>query len=184
MANELDPSLELWRTVIATRAERAIRNSALFLDGYPAGGSGGGISTESGGRTETLGLKHAYGHEVKEDGPMSGPDDKHGALRRRIERWVREGADLCDHLAPSNRAQSHMQTLASDACPSGCCESCWRVGTKTPTRNPGGRLCRWCGDMARTLDMDDPPRMLVEKHAQGRVITDRDVRLATGGKHG
>ena len=56
------------------------------------------------------------------------------------------------------------------------CKSCLRVGVLTPPRTTGGNLCRWCQDMARATNLELPPKALVEKHAQGRRITDRDVR--------
>jgi hypothetical protein len=176
---DLDRTLALYER-IRPRITRAITNSATFLDGYPTGGNASGDGTS---RTEALGLAHAYGNE-KENGAMTGPNDAHGATRRQLERCIDQLADLVDQLAPSNKAADHLRTSASDACPDGCCQPCWRTGTRTPTKNPGGRMCRWCNDTARALDMDEPPHVLVDKHTRGVRITDRDVRMATGGKHG
>lgn len=174
-----DRTLELYQR-IAPRITRAITNSHTFLDGYPTGGNASGDGTS---RTEALGLAHAHGNE-QPDGNMTGPNDPHGAARRKLERCIEQLADLVDQLAPSNRAEDHLRTHASDECPTGCCQSCWRTGTRTPAKTTGGRMCRWCYDTARALDMDEPPRMLVDRHTRGLRITDRDVRAATGGKHG
>lgn len=62
------------------------------------------------------------------------------------------------------------------------CQSCLRAGRFVPPRTAGSRLCRWCGDLARSLELDVPPLPLVELHAEGRRITDRDLRRATGGR--
>lgn len=165
----LDRTLQLYQH-IRPRIERAITNSATFRDGYPAGGTG--TSSGTGDRTGQTAARHL------DNG------DTHGQLRRDLERCVARLADLVDQLAPSNKALDHLATLASDACPPSCCQACWDTGTRTPTKNPGGVLCRWCGDTARALNMDAPPRALVDKHNRGLRITDRDVRQATGGKHG
>lgn len=164
-----DPILVLWGKV-GPRVERAIANSKTYLDGYPSGSGTLGAGGES--RTERLAERHLD------------KGDRHGEQRRQLERAILQLAGLVDQLAPSNAATLHLATKANDVCPSGCCESCWRVGTRSPTKNPGGAMCRWCGDMARGLELDMPPVLLVEKHAQGKQVTDRDVRLATGGKHG
>jgi hypothetical protein len=166
---DLDRTLELYER-IRPRITRAITNSATFLDGYPTGGTASGDN--EGGRTAILATAHI------EHG------DSHGQLRRDLERCIDRLADLVDQLAPSNRAADHLRTAASDECPTGCCQSCWRTGTRTPAKTTGGRMCRWCYDTARALDMDEPPRMLVDRHTRGLRITDRDVRAATGGKHG
>lgn len=178
--HDTDPVLITFQAY-AARVQRAIHASGVHVDGYPTGASGSGDGTS---RTEALGTRHAYGTEVEEDGPMTGPHDPHGAQRRAMERWVERGADLVAQLAPSNKAGDHLRSQASDACPPSCCQSCWDTGTRTPTKNPGGVLCRWCGDTARALGLDAPPRSLVDKHNRGLRITDRDVRSATAGRHG
>lgn len=163
----LDRTLLLWQN-IRPRVERAIANSSTFLDGYPSGGTSS--SSGSGDRTGTLATRHAE-------------SDPHGALRRDLEKWVRDGANLIDRLAPSNAAADHLATKASDACPPGCCESCFRDGGhRSPTKNPGGKMCKWCQDYARELNMDMPPVMLVLRHNRGQRITDKDIRTATGGR--
>lgn len=168
MANELDPSLELWRTVIATRAERAIRNSATYLDGYPSSTGEHGGSNDSGGRTQATALRHVD------------LGDRHGELRRRIERWVKEGADLCDHLAPSNKAQDHMASLAEDkGCPPGNCESCFRDhGYQWGARSEGSTRCKFCYRWQTHFGWDYPPLFFVEKYHRGQRITERDVNRA------
>ena len=163
----LDRTLLLWQN-IRPRVERAITNSSTFLDGYPSGGTAS--SSGSGDRTGTLATRHAE-------------NDPHGALRRDLEKWVRDGANLIDRLAPSNAAADHLATKASDDCPPGCCESCFRDGGhRTSARTTGSRMCKWCQNLAATLAQDMPPLMLVQRHNRGQRITDRDVRAATGGR--
>lgn len=157
----LDPLHQLWQRT-HPRVTRAIDNSATFLDGHPTGSSGpGGISD----RTGTLAVNHAT------------RGDTHGELRRDLARTLDRLARLVDQLAPTNRAAAHLATQASDVCPAGCCESCFRDGGhRTPTRREGGKLCRWCQDMARIQGRDMPALSLVEKHNRGQRITDRDVQ--------
>lgn len=178
---ELDRTLELYRA-ISPRVTRAITNSATFQDGYPTGGGSGG-SGPADHRTAETALVHAYGREDPETGKMTGPRDPHGADRKALEATIQRLADLVDRLAPSNKAQDHLATQASDACPPGCCESCFRDGGhRSPTKNPGGKMCKWCLDYARELKADMPPLMLVQRHNRGQRITDRDIRAATGGR--
>ena len=165
----LDRTLLLWQN-IRPRVERAIANSSTFLDGYPSGGTSS--SSGSGDRTGTLATRHAE-------------SDPHGALRRDLEKWVRDGANLIDRLAPSNAAADHLATKTSDICPPGCCTSCFRDGgAHERARTPGSKLCRWCADVARSLEMDQPPIALVRTYRMRGRITNADVRAATGGKYG
>lgn len=163
----LDRTLLLWQN-IRPRVERAIANSSTFLDGYPSGGTSS--SSGSGDRTGTLATRHAEG-------------DPHGALRRDLEKWVRDGANLIDRLAPSNAAADHLATKASDDCPPGCCESCFRDGGhRSPTRTEGSRMCLWCEKTSRGLNLPAPPLMLVQRHNRGQRISERDIKAATGGR--
>jgi hypothetical protein len=165
----LDRTLELYKQV-APRVERAIVNSVTFLDGYPTGSSASGSDNE-GGRTAIVATSHV------EKG------DKHGHLKAELDKCIAQLADIVDKLAPSNKAADHMASQASDQCPPGYCESCFRDnGHHTPSKNPGGRMCKWCQNLARTLTVDLPPIVLVQRHNRGQRITDRDVRTATGGK--
>jgi hypothetical protein len=159
-----DPLEHLWART-QPRVTRAIRNAHTWLDGHPTGtGSGSG---GTGDRTGTLAARHAT------------HGDPHGDLRRDLERTISRLADLVDRLAPTNRAAAHLATQADDTCPTDCCESCFRDGGhRTPKRNDGGRLCRWCQDIARTIGADQPPLALVEKHHRGRRITERDINIA------
>ncbi len=166
---QLDPLHVLWRH-IAPRVPRAIANSSTWLDGYP---SGGGSTNSRGDRTSTVAERHLD------------LGDHHGAQRRELERAILRVADLVDRLAPTLATADHLATKTSDTPPSGSCESCWRdAGHRSPTRDPGGRLCRWCADMARHLNADTPPLVLVQRHTRGQRVTDRDIRAATGGRHG
>ena len=164
----LDPTRALWDK-IAPRVSRAIDNSSTFLDGYPTGSSSS--ASGSGDRTGTLAARHI------------GNGDRHGDARRELERAITQLAHLVDRLAPSNAAADHLATKASDACPPGCCESCFRdAGHRTQARTTGSKLCRWCADTARSLNMDLPPISLVRTyHVRGRITT-ADVRRATGGR--
>lgn len=164
----MDRTLALW-TSIAPRVRRAIENADTFRDGYPASSGGAGGSGES--RTQRIAERHVD------------KGDPHGALHREMERVVERLADLVDRLAPSNAAADHLASKASDACPAGRCESCFRDGGHlSPTRTAGSRMCRWCEETARTLALDLPPLMLVQRHNRGQRITDRDVRIATAGR--
>ena len=159
-----DRTLLLWRHT-RPRVEQAITNAVTFLDGYPAG-SGGRSTDPEQSRTMTLALNHVD------------KGDTHGALHADLERTIRHLADLVDRLAPNTKAQSHLASQATDTgCPEGWCESCWRDNHHhSPTRSPGGRMCRWCEDAARHLGVDLPPLTLVAKHNRGQRITDRDLR--------
>lgn len=163
MTTTPDPTLILWRRILP-RVEQAISNSSTFLDGYPTGANAG---SGDGSRTEALACAHVdHG-------------DHHGQLRRRLERQIVALADLVDALAPSSAALAHVASKADqgDGPPAGWCESCWRDNHHhSPTKNPGGSLCRWCGDAARHLDLPMPPLPLVRKHNRGQRITDRDLR--------
>lgn len=175
---DLDRTLELYQR-IAPRITRAITNSHTFLDGYPTGGTASGDGTS---RTEALGLAHAHGNE-QPDGNMTGPNDPHGAARRKLERCIEQLADLVDQLAPSNRAADHLRTAASDECPTGCCQSCWRDhGHREPARTEGSRLCKWCAEWANELGTDMPYMTLLRLRHQGKRITQRDVDQAVRNK--
>lgn len=182
----VDDTLAVYQSY-APRAQRAIANAATYLDGYPSGADSSGAIGVGDSRTMLLGLRHAYGNEkTRDDGTvvMSGPDDRHGALHRKVKAWVDAGADLVNQLAPNQKTADHLATKADDVCPAGSCVSCWRDGGhRSQTRKPGGRMCLWCEKTARNLDVDMPPLMLVQRHNRGQRITERDVRLATGGHH-
>lgn len=185
---ELNPTLTLWRAV-QPRVDRAIRNAADGRDGYPTGSTGG--SSGSSDRTGTLALRHVHGggcRQCDDEGcehcPPPKPHDPNGGLHRELERTIAKLANLVDALAPNNAATEHLRasTPESERRPDEC-ESCWRDGGyRAKTRREGGRLCRWCEDVARDLNVDVPPLMLVELRHQGKRITDRDVRIATQAK--
>lgn len=165
---DLDRTLELYER-IRPRITRAITNSATFLDGYPTGGTASGDN--EGGRTAILATAHI------EHG------DSHGQLRRDLERCIDRLADLVDQLAPSNRAADHLRTHASDECPTGCCQSCWRDhGHREPARTEGSRLCKWCAEWANELGTDMPYMTLLRLRHQGKRITQRDVDQAVRNK--
>lgn len=179
----LDRTLLLWQN-IRPRVERAIANSSTFLDGYPSGGSSGG-SGPADHRTAETALVHAYGREDTETGKMTGAHDPHGADRKALEQTIKRLADIVDRLAPSNAAADHAAMKTSDVCPPGCCTSCFRDGgAHERARTPGSKLCRWCADVARSLEMDQPPIALVRTYRMRGRITNADVRAATGGKYG
>lgn len=165
---DLDRTLELYQR-IAPRITRAITNSHTFLDGYPTGGTASGDN--EGGRTAILATAHL------EHG------DAHGQLRRDLEKCIGRLADLVDQLAPSNRAADHLRTAASDECPTGCCQSCWRDhGHREPARTEGSRLCKWCAEWANELGTDMPYMTLLRLRHQGKRITQRDVDQAVRNK--
>lgn len=66
------------------------------------------------------------------------------------------------------------------------CTSCLRVNNPEPRRKQGGQLCEWCSKTLRHLnairaELGRPavtalPIPAVEKHAQGRRITETDLR--------
>lgn len=164
----LNPTLVLWNK-IRPRVERAIRNADTFRDGFPT--EAGAIGSGGESRTQALAERHLD------------KGDRHGDLHRDLERTVARLADLVDRLAPSNKAADHLASQASDACPPGCCESCFRDGGhRTPSRTPGSKLCKWCQNWCYELGGDMPPLMLVQRHNRGQRITDRDIRTATGGR--
>lgn len=163
----LDPTLELWKRT-APRAERAIVNSLTFLDGYPGGGTGGGGTSD---RTGTLASRHtALG-------------DRRGDERHRLERLVKELADLVDRLAPNQATTDHLSRQAPDT-PG--CRSCHRVGRWSEVHARG--LCQNCPKLnARVAgryvwDDDLPPAQLVDMVARGVRVTDREIDRVMHGK--
>lgn len=172
---ELDRTLVLIDEVLSHgRLRRAVVNMGDGCDHHPSSGGGGGSSKGShSDPTGRLVERHTEPWGV----------DRAAADKQRADRLVRELADLVKDWAPSNKATAHMATQASDSCPPGSCESCHRDGGhRTPARTTGSRMCKWCENWARELSVDMPPLMLVERHHQGRKITDKDVRIATAGR--
>lgn len=160
-------------TTLARHLQGRLLPAAIRLaeqrSGYPTGHGGG---QPGGSRTETQALANLEREHV-------------------TDRDYRRALHLLDQLdqvvrnvLPNQRTIDHVTSQASNECPTGCCTSCWRTGTRSATKNPGGQMCRWCMDTAAALDLDTPPVMLVEKHSRGQRIVDRDIRSATNGRHG
>lgn len=162
---DLDHLLVLWKR-IHPRVERAIRNSATWLDGYPDGGPGGGGGF-GGDPVGELAASH-----------VDRGQDRAAEVRRQVERHIVALVALVDELAPSSGGREVIASKASDATPHGCCESCWRVGERVETRRTGGRLCRWCEDLARELGREVPWESLVRMRHNGQRIHQHHIDRA------
>lgn len=133
------------------------------------------------------------------DGPSGrgGHSDRTGDLATRTHPDIaRQARDALDHLTnritndirdldaltrrwtpPSSKWRDALATEAATTHEDTWCTSCIRVGSLTPTRTPGSRLCRWCEDMTRELT-NTPPEWLVEKRRQGGRINSIDIAKA------
>lgn len=151
----------------------AYRELAKNQSGIPSGGDGA----------------HGKGDHADPTGAMAtGRPDPARAAFDELDRLVRRiAADISDALRIARQwqpprgqwrdalATEAAQALADDP----WCESCLRVGSMSPTRTPGSRLCRWCEDTLRALGRRGQiPTWLVERHAQGRRITEDDLTRA------
>lgn len=87
---------------------------------------------------------------------------------------------VCQWQPPNDAIRKHLTAEAAAHESDTWCTSCSRVGSLSPRRHNGGQLCRWCEDTARALNAQQPPVSLVEKHAQGRRITQADLERHKG----
>ncbi len=169
---DFDPVLVLIDRTLP-RVRKAAVNMANGMDHHPSSGNGGGSG--KGGHSDPV-------YNLIERHDEYG-DDRAAEDLRAFNKHLRAIADLVDSWAPNNVARAHRATQGDDRCPTGQCESCWRDhGYRTPARTIGSRMCKWCENWARELNVDLPPLMLVERRHQGKKITDRDVRIATAGR--
>lgn len=156
---------------LAVQLVPAARRLAEQQSGYPSGSAGGGSSyfdVEEGSRVEKL-------VERTDENKRPHISDRDYRL---FQSLVSRLSVVTTAVLPTQVTVEYLAKQASDACPPGLCSSCWRIGHRSESRTDGSLMCRWCEDMARSLEVDMPPLQLVERHAQGKPITTRDVRLA------
>lgn len=150
-----------------------------YQPGYP--GTGNGPTTKSGhsDRTGTLATRNLSGTPDQTRVDL----DNLNHLLTRITRDILDATDIVTRYSPPT--QTLRRVLATDAAADlnrrstdTWCTSCIRVGSMAPQRKEGGTLCRWCSDLSRALGGATPPKNLVERHAQGRRITEQDITKA------
>ena len=174
----LDHILDLITTVRTDHAELRSR----FLtdrDGYPTQSLGGG-----GGAT----------NEVDDDGtPIPQHSDPVGRLViARIDATDTTGAALASCVNHIRNAMRELEAAISDAArvrpPAQLdanindqvwCVSCLRIKHCSPIyeKSRARQLCRWCLEFEQAFGVR-PPEELVDRHARGARITNRDVHNA------
>lgn len=165
---------------LARRIPLARKRMLENLPGYGTGGDG--PTSGHGDRTLSLALKQTMATD-----PAVRDLQRLAELERDLKGRVETGRGfhrelgqlkiIVDRWAPTDRMTDGLRTAGDDT-GEGWCKSHWRVGSCHPPRTQGSKLCRWCEDMARELGMEMPPQMLVQMRAEGKRITDRDVRIA------
>lgn len=148
--------------------------------GYPSGGAGPGRRNDVADPTGQLATGGAAADPVRQ-----AQDELELALAQAAGALMRARALVRTWRPPSDQWRDSLTDQATAALANTndpWCQSCLRVTRFVPPRTQGSRLCRWCSDMARTCGRDLPPLQLVERHAQGRRITDHDIERATGGQ--
>lgn len=152
----------------------ALRQLADAQPGYPTGGDGtrtSGTISDRTGHLATGGAAHDPARRARDnlaDLAHRIADDMND-LHRIVQAW----------RPPTHKWRHHLAT-ETDHVPDLGCVSCRRTGTYEPRRSEGGDLCRWCQDIARLLGKRLPPIELVERHHQGKRITDADLRRFGG----
>lgn len=156
-----------------------LRTLAELQPGFPSGGNGPGRRNDVSDPTGELATGGAAGDPVRR-----AQDELEQALAQAAGALLRAQAIVRTWRPPAGRWRDSLTDQASAALANSndpWCQSCLRVNRFVPPRTEGSRLCRWCSDMARTCGRELPPLQLVERHAQGRRITDADIRRALGG---
>lgn len=156
-----------------------LRTLAELQPGYPTGGGGPGRRNDVSDPTGELATGGAAGDPVRQ-----AYDELETALAQAAAALLRAQTVVRAWRPPAGQWRDSLTDQATAALANSndpWCQSCLRVARFVPPRTQGSRLCRWCGDMARACERDVPPLQLVERHAQGRRITDADVRRALGG---
>jgi len=168
---------------LAVEVERllplVLRTLSELQPGYPTGSAGGGGRNDVADPTGELATGRAAADPVRQ-----AQDELDLALAQAAGALMRAQAVLRAWRPPAGRWRDSLTDQATAALANAndpWCQSCLRANRFVPPRTQGSRLCRWCSDMARTCGRDLPPLQLVERHAQGRRITDGDIRRATGG---
>lgn len=155
-----------------------LRTLADLQPGYPTGGAGPGQRNQVADPTGELATGGAAGDPARQ-----ALDELEDTLAQAAACLLRAQTLVRAWRPPAGRWRDSLTDQATAALANSndpWCQSCLRVSRFVPPRTQGSRLCRWCADMARTCGRDLPPLQLVERHAQGRRITDADIRRATG----
>ena len=157
-----------------------LRTLSELQPGYPTGGAGSGSRNDVSDPTGELATGGAAADPVRQ-----AQDELERALAQAAGALLRAQAVVRAWRPPAGRWRDSLTDQATAALANSndpWCQSCLRVNRFVPPRTQGSRLCRWCSDVARTCGRDLPPLQLVERHAQGRRITDKDIERATGGQ--
>ena len=157
-----------------------LRTLAELQPGYPTGGAGPGRRNDVSDPTGQLATGGAAADPVRQ-----AQDELDLALAQAAGALMRARALVRTWRPPAGQWRDSLTDQATAALANNndpWCQSCLRAARFVPPRTQGSRLCRWCSDMARTCGRDLPPLQLVERHAQGRRITDKDIERATGGQ--
>lgn len=161
-------------TLIDLSVAVALRQLADAQPGYPSGGDG----TRSGGTVSDRTGNLACGGAAAD--PARRARDAVADLAHRIAADMADLHRIVQAWRPPTEKWRHHLATETDHVPDLGCVSCRRIGTYEPRRSEGGELCRWCQDIARHLGKRLPPLELVERHAQGKRITDADLRRFGG----
>lgn len=174
-AHVLAKAFELRVARMVKHSAPAVRSLHDNQPGFPQSGyEGSGSAARAGGHSDPTGdLAFAPdpARDVLEEVSALFATIDHATIRldHLLHNWAGPSPKWRDALA--TEAASKLDDHGN------WCVTHQQVASLERTRRDGGRLCRWCEDVARDIG-GDPPSWLVDKRTRGAKITTQDIARA------